>query len=165
MLRENEDTICVADLEEGIEAIEAATEQLVALEDNINTLISSVDKFRLDSTDPGAHYLAGTSKAVANVHNQSLFSCHSPRDRGPSPHPRPHRLLLPRLHRLGQKLLPGQLWPELRPRGIRLQRQLRVLVWQVDIKLAIKPSNQHVFSNCFLLFLTRDLSNIFSTPA
>ena len=78
MLRENEDTICVADLEEGIEAIEAATEQLVALEDNINTLISSVDKFRLDSTDPGAHYLAGTSKAVANVHNQSLFSCHPP---------------------------------------------------------------------------------------
>ena len=64
MLRENEDTICVADLVEGIEAIEAADKQLVALEDNINTLISSVDKFRLDSTDPGAHYLSGTSKPI-----------------------------------------------------------------------------------------------------
>ena len=62
MLRENEDTICVADLEEGIEAIEAATEQLVALEDNINTLISSVDKFRLDSTDPGVHSLLSRNK-------------------------------------------------------------------------------------------------------
>ena len=73
MLRENEDTICVADLEEGIEAIEAATEQLVALEDNINTLISSVDKFRLDSTDPGVHYLAGTSEAAGNVHHKSCL--------------------------------------------------------------------------------------------